>query len=405
MSSRSSSPASLSKLNVQASEWKPPTPPAAPASSRGESTPQKPSRTRRGGRSSRRGNGNNGNDGGRRTPQPQQHAPRESKQAQQLKVHAPGCSCARLARTRGRHAAEGRASGYVVASRDAKAPDLHFGSDERDFGKRPEKSEGAPAGPGERTAQRPAADRGEDAALRRRREALLSDAIADAVKREANGPARVSCAACMLDGAWRNGAIAVAGPPERVGAACAAANRALFGDFGAGRFPPAGMWHGRGAPVCVPISVRGLLQSRALGTAVPLPPDYAMPPPPPGCYPLVDAKHHVVEVFDVISFPAADDHLLVLCTVDAYGVLSLDLPGGKRRLAETAWEAAAREAANVAGLRVAVGGDRLGGADGALDCGGAAFRAEAARDGQSVRFFVLRAEEAAPDDMPVDEAP
>ena len=179
-------------------------------------------------------------------------------------MHAPGCSCARLARTRGRHAAEGRASGYVVASRDAKAPDLHFGSDERDFGKRPEKSEGAPAGPGERTAQRPAADRGEDAALRRRREALLSDAIADAVKREANGPARVSCAACMLDGAWRNGAIAVAGPPERVGAACAAANRALFGDF-AGRFPPAGMWHGRGAPVCVPISVRGLLQSRALG--------------------------------------------------------------------------------------------------------------------------------------------
>merc|ERR1711965_526402 len=116
------------------------------------------------------------------------------------------------------------------------------------------------------------------------------------------------------------------------------------------------MWHGRGAPVCVPISVRGLLQSRALGTAG--------PPPPPGCYPLVDAKHHVVEVFDVISFPAADDHLLVLCTVDAYGVLSLDLPGGKRRLAETAWEAAAREAANVAGLRVAVGGDRLGGADG-----------------------------------------
>ena len=125
------------------------------------------------------------------------------------------------------------------------------------------------------------------------------------------------------------------------------------------------MWHGRGAPVCVPISVRGLLQSRALGTAVPLPPDYAMPPPPPGCYPLVDAKHHVVEVFEVISFPAADDHLLVLCIVDAYGVLSLDLPGGKRRLAETAWEAAAREAANVAGLRVAVGGGRLGGADGA----------------------------------------
>ena len=111
-----------------------------------------------------------------------------------------------------------------------------------------------------------------------------------------------------------------------------------FGDFGAGRFPPAGMWHGRGAPVCVPISVRGLLQSRALGTAVPLPPDYAMPPPPPGCYPLVDAKHHVVEVFDVISFPAADDHLLVLCTVDAYGVLSLDLPGGKRRLARPVLE-------------------------------------------------------------------
>ena len=59
----------------------------------------------------------------------------------------------------------------------------------------------------------------------------------------------------------------------------------------------------------------------------------------------------------------------------------------------------------VAGLRVAVGGDRLGGADGALDCGGAAFRAEAARDGQSVRFFVLCAEEAAPAAMPVDEAP
>ena len=164
MSSRGTSP---SKLNVQASEWKPPTPPAAPASSRGESTPQKPSRTRRGGRSSRRGSGGNGNDG-RRTPQPQrEHAPRESKQAQQLKVHAPGCSCARLARTRGRHAAEGRASGYVVASRDAKAPDLHFGSDERDFGKRPEKSEGAPAGPGERTAQRPAAERLEHQ-LRRR---------------------------------------------------------------------------------------------------------------------------------------------------------------------------------------------------------------------------------------------
>ena len=73
-----------------------------------------------------------------------------------------------------------------------------------------------------------------------------------------------------------------------------------------------------------------MISTQALGTAVPLPPDYAMPPPPPGCYPLVDAKHHVVEVFDVISFPAADDHLLVLCTVDAYGVLSLDLPGGKR---------------------------------------------------------------------------
>ena len=37
------------------------------------------------------------------------------------------------------------------------------------------------------------------------------------------------------------------------------------------------------------------------------------------------------------------------------------------------FEAAAREAANVAGLRVAVGGDRPGGADGALDCGGTSF--------------------------------
>jgi len=309
-------------------------------------------------------------------------------------VHAPGCACGRLARTRGRHAAEGRASGYVIASRDAKSPDLHFGSDV-DFGDLPERSEGAPAAPGERAAQRPASDRGEDAARRRTREARLADAVADAVARAADGPANVSCAACMLDGPWRNGSIAVAGPPESVGAACAAANRALFGDFGAGRFPPAALWHGR--PVCVLIAVDHLLRASALGT-VPLPPDFAVPPPPAGRQPLVNTKHRVVEVLDAVPFPAVDDHLLVLCTVDACGVLSLDLPGGTRRLAETAWEAAAREAVTAAGLRVAVGKDRFGGADGALDCSGAAFRAEAAHDGQSVRFFVLRA-------VPVGEAP
>lgn len=313
-------------------------------------------------------------------------------------MHAPGCACARLTRTRGRHAAEGRASGYVVASRDAKSPDLHFGSDVGDFGDRSERSEGAPAAPGERAAQRPAADRGEDAALRRTREARLADAVADAIARAANGPANVSCAACMLDGPWRNGSIAVVGPPASVGAACAAANRALFGDFGTGRFPPATLWYGRGEPVCVPIAAQGLLQARAGDATVPLPPDFVVPPPPPGRQPLVNTKHRVVEVLDAVPFPAADDHLLVLCTVDARGVLSLDLPGGTRRLAETAWEAAAREAASVCGLHVAVGKDHLGGADGALDCSGAAFRAEAAHDGQSVRFFVLRA-------VPVGKAP
>ena len=57
------------------------------------------------------------------------------------------------------------------------------------------------------------------------------------------------------------------------------------------------------------------------------------------------------EVVTGVDGTPLDDHLLVLCTVDAYGVLSLDLPGGKRRLAETAWEAAAREAAAAPGSR------------------------------------------------------
>ena len=47
----------------------------------------------------------------------------------------------------------------------------------------------------------------------------LLQPIADAVKREANGPARVSCAACMLDGAWRNGAPVRCGTRDRLAGA------------------------------------------------------------------------------------------------------------------------------------------------------------------------------------------
>ena len=85
-----------------------------------------------------------------------------------------------------------------------------------------------------------------------------------------------------------------------------------------------------------------------------------------------------------------DEYVLVLAYVDARNVVSLDLPGGKRKLAETAWEAAVREMADECKLAAAPGDDLFSGAGGALDAGGAAFKARSYVDGQSVRFFVLR---------------
>ena len=95
----------------------------------------------------------------------------------------------------------------------------------------------------------------------------------------------------------------------------------------------------------------------------------------------------------------------MIARADETGGLSLDLPGGKRRLGETAWEAACRELAEL-GLAVKLGVDALEGAGGAVAAGAAAFRAERYAEGDSTRFFVLRGELAPePNKNPPPTAP
>ncbi|KAH8092874.1 hypothetical protein JL720_5040 [Aureococcus anophagefferens] len=330
--------------------------------------------------------------------------PRHKPQPQQLKVHAPGCACARLVRARAKHDEAGRASGYLVVSRDARAPDLHFGVDADDFAAEPEASESAPSptpSPPPEGAPRPAARRAGVGRGPRTgaSEAKLREAIASAS--DAAGT-KVSCAACLLDGDWRNGAVVVAGRQSSVSRVCGA-NGALFP---AGGDPKA--FHGTALPRCVPVNVGGLLRAVMRGEEpIPLPAELALPSPELG-EGVVDVKHHIQEALGIVPFAdllaggdgddaradsmrrlaALDDEcVLVLAYVDARNVVSLDLPGGKRKLAETAWEAAVREMADECKLAAAPGDDR---APAARSTPAARPSRRSYVDGQSVRFFVLR---------------
>ena len=70
-------------------------------------------------------------------------------------------------------------------------------------------------------------------ARRRARECKLAEEIAAAGELAS----KVSCAACLLDGDWRNGAIVLVGGAQAVGAACAAANAALAASGAAASLP------------------------------------------------------------------------------------------------------------------------------------------------------------------------
>ena len=325
-------------------------------------------------------------------------------------MHAPGCECARLKRTRECHRNEGHASGYLVVSRDARAPDLHFGADAEDFLAEPEASESSPS-PTPPLEGAPIAARYEsesDRTARRLREGKLKEAIEAA--RDAQG-SRVSCAACLLDGDWRNGAVVLAGTSDQVWAACATANAALQplrncardadGDRaggGAGRGDGASSTYGgvSSVPQCVPVPIRALLKAINENEAIPLPAELELPETSdaPTGEGVVDIKHHVQEALAIVPFEASetidDDHVLVLAYVDSRSNISLDLPGGKRRLAETAWEAAVREMSDECKLDCDHGDDRFRGTLGQLHTDTVDFKANSFVDGQSVRFFVLR---------------
>jgi len=151
------------------------------------------------------------------------------------------------------------------------------------------------------------------------------------------------------------------------------------------------------------VSIAALLRAVAVNEPIPLPADLALPESPDGGG-VVDVKHHVQEALAIVPFASEatleDDYVLALAYVDARANVALDLPGGKRKLAETAWEAAAREMADECKLAVDVGADAFRGADARLAIADdLAFEAYQFVDGQSVRFFVLRS------DAQTDRAP
>lgn len=333
---------------------------------------------------------------------------------QQLKVHAPGCECQRLRRSREEL---GEDSGYLVTSRDPRQPDVHFGAD---YGF--------------------CADDAPSDEARRDRESRLSEAIASSDV----SAQRLSCAACLLDGHWRNGAVCLVGDREPLAALCARANRdrdhtrkyLVVDDCGA--LPPPEVvlnaTNGCGLSVCTPderscvlercvplkiVDIRRAVAISDPGEAVVVLPFVDLD----GCEHRrkvrVDIKHHVLEALEIVPLND-DDETVCLTYVDNRGVVSIDLPGGKRRLAETAWEAAARETADECCLHVRDIGDIFHGTRGRLaarlkgssDDGEdqqASFDVEASVDGQSVRFFVLKAQQlrnlVEQDDQRDDQAP
>ncbi|KAH8046791.1 hypothetical protein JL720_16288 [Aureococcus anophagefferens] len=230
-------------------------------------------------------------------------SPRHKPQPQQLKVHAPGCACARLVRARSTTRRAVR-----LPRRERGAPDLHFGVDADDAAE-PEASESAPSptpSPPPEGAPRPRPRRA-----------------------ESDGP-RTGASEAKLR--------------EAIASASDAAGTKAF--------------HGTALPRCVPVNVGGLLRAVMRGEPIPL--------GGLGCRRrlgegVVDVKHHIQEALGIVPFAdllaggdgddaradsmrrlAAfdDEYVLVLAYVDARNVVSLDLPGGKRKLAETAWEAA-----------------------------------------------------------------
>jgi len=103
----------------------------------------------------------------------------------------------------------------------------------------------------------------------------------------------------------------------------------------------------------------------------------------------VEIKHHIQEALNIVDFKNAEA-ILVRAYVDHHGHASLDLPGGKRHLAETAWEAAVREMDDECALKCHAGADAFEAMQGHLDCEGRRFKVASHVDGQSVRFFLLR---------------
>lgn len=289
------------------------------------------------------------------------------KSVQQLKVHAPGCDCQRLRRTREEL---GQDSGYLVTSRDARTPDVHFGT-AYGFGSNPPT----------------------DDASRRNSECRLATAIASSEMPSH----RVSCAACLLDGHWRNGAVCLVGPKRDLEALCRAANADKDHKHLELRAPgededdelrqdavlPAldVVLNGDDIKlsVCAPEEARltllrcVVLQLGAIRRSVSASHDKAEIVLPiltreghTEFRPVrIDVKHHILEALEVVSLDDSD-HALCLTYVDNRGVVSLDFPGGKRRLAETAWEAAARETADQCALVPTHLGDAFHGTGGIL---------------------------------------
>lgn len=317
------------------------------------------------------------------------------KSVQQLKVHAPGCACQRLSRAREEL---GDDSGYLVTSRDARTPDVHFG-----------------AAFGFNSAH------ADDDAARREAEKALAEAIQNSEMIAESH--KLSCAACLLDGHWRNGAVCLFGNRDDVVDLCERSNaledkqhkyvkvQNLNEDSVLNSGHP--QKEDDKSPTvsvsdeddydfvlvrCVAIRIQQLKD--ALGAYdeenkadVVLPFKNAK-----GVVEqrrvIVEVKHHVVEALQIVDIQPEDstavEYALCLTYVDNRGVVSLDLPGGKRRLAETAWEAALRETVDECDLETGNEGHTYFGTDGTLEKKDhPTFAVQSWIDGQSVRFFLM----------------
>uniref|UniRef100_A0A7S3NK91 Nudix hydrolase domain-containing protein n=1 Tax=Aureoumbra lagunensis TaxID=44058 RepID=A0A7S3NK91_9STRA len=324
-----------------------------------------------------------------------------------LKVHASECECARLKRIREKQSSPA----FVVVSRDAKSPELHF-------------------------------DPIQHARSRREQEQQLAAMIAaEPVTRGS----RLSCAACLLDGDWRNGALALVGPRPAVESACRTAN--LTAPINTRKIQLESGDYAQ-VPRCICLEWSNLAECANIAvTSIPTAPPSEPSPisnpassPRTGTPPLpsplvkcdlplillaspeeqckntenpqlspqslrIELKHHVLEAAQIFK-QSQNACVLVLTYVDSRGIVSIDLPGGKRHLAETAWEAAARELHDETGLILdRVHEDAFHGTSANLVTKESIFFCTSQYiDGQSVRFFVMAPPTIATEEKAVEEA-